>query len=80
MLVWLRPRPPLGRRRWLASPSPSRSVSGSTTAVTFVEEDFCESGLMVRFDQVIDGRFQAGARGTDGLIYFAEHVAFTSVL
>ena len=35
---------------------------------------------MVRFDQVVDGRFQAGARGTDGLIYFAEHVAFTSVL
>jgi hypothetical protein len=48
--------------------------------VTFVEEDFCESGLMVRVDQVIDGRFQAGPRGSDGLIYFAEHVAVTSVL
>jgi len=36
--------------------------------------------LMVRFEQVIDGRFQGGGRGSYGLIYFAEHVAFTSVL
>ena len=44
-------------------------------------DDFCgEPGLTVRFDQVVDGRFQAGARGKDGLIYFAEHVAFTSVI
>ncbi len=48
--------------------------------VTFVEEDFCESGLMVRFDRVVDGRFQGGAHGPDGLIYFADHVAVTSVL
>jgi hypothetical protein len=45
-----------------------------------VVEDFCESGLTVRFDRVVDGRFQGGARGPDGLIYFAEHVSFTSVV
>ena len=46
-----------------------------------VVDDFCgEPGLTVQFDRVVDGRFQGGARGKDGLIYFAEHVAFTSVV
>ena len=49
--------------------------------ISEVVEDFCgEPGLTVRFDRVVDGRFQGGARGPDGLIYFAEHVAFTSVI
>jgi hypothetical protein len=43
--------------------------------------DFCdEPGLTVRFDQVVDGRFQGVAHGRGKLIYFAEHVRFTSVV
>jgi hypothetical protein len=46
-----------------------------------VVTDFCgEPGLTVRFDRVADGRFQGVAHGPDKLIYFADHVAFTSVL
>jgi len=45
-----------------------------------VDDFFGEPGLTVQFDRVVDGRFQGGARGKDGLIYFAEHVAFTSVV
>jgi hypothetical protein len=48
---------------------------------TDIVDDFCgEPGLTVEFHRVVDGRFQAGARGKDGLIYFAEHVSFTSVV
>lgn len=46
-----------------------------------VVDDFCgEPGLTVRFDRVVDGRFQGVAHGPDRLIYFAEHVSFTSVI
>ena len=45
-----------------------------------IVDDFCGAGLTVRFDRVVDGRFQRGAHGQDGLIYFADHVAVTSVL
>jgi hypothetical protein len=50
---------------------------------TFTDEDFCEAGLVVRIDGVVDGKFKAMRRGRAGLIYFVEHVrvaqTFTNV-
>lgn len=47
---------------------------------TFVDDDFCGTGLTVEGEFVVDGRFMVAARGRDGLIYFMEHVRATSVL
>lgn len=42
---------------------------------SFPDPDFCEAGLDVRIDVVVDGRFAAMRRGRDGLVYFMERVS-----
>lgn len=45
-----------------------------------VTADFCEaSGLTVRSDFVVDGRFKVAPRGRDGLAYYVEHVRASRV-
>jgi hypothetical protein len=51
---------------------------------SFVEKNFCDvQGLKVRIDGAVDGRFLVKTQGSDGLVYFAEHVnvveTFTNV-
>lgn len=47
---------------------------------TFVDGDFCGTGLTVEGDFVVDGRFQVVTHGPDRLVYFMEHVTATTVL
>lgn len=46
---------------------------------TFVDEDFCGTGLIVNGTFVADGRLLVVPHGPDGLQYFLEHVKVTVV-
>ena len=45
-----------------------------------VVEDFCDvGGLTAQVDSVVDGRFSAKTKGTDQLVYFAQHIDISNV-
>ena len=41
---------------------------------SFTDDDFCDAGLTIDGDVVVDGRGMIRARGQEGLIYFGEHI------
>ncbi|ANH39812.1 hypothetical protein I601_3406 [Nocardioides dokdonensis FR1436] len=45
-----------------------------------VNENFCDAGLSVGFDAVVDGRYQVNKRGPRGSEYYLEHVKVVNVL
>jgi hypothetical protein len=47
---------------------------------SFIDSDFCGAGLEVRFDGVAEGRFLVNRRGSEGLVYFLEHVHVTETV
>jgi hypothetical protein len=46
----------------------------------FVDENFCDAGLPVEVEVVLDIRVQAVAHGRDRLVYFLQHATETDVL
>ena len=47
---------------------------------SFIDPDFCGTGLEVQFDVVVDGQFLVTRRGRDGLVYFMEHIHRTDTI
>jgi hypothetical protein len=57
-----------------------RGGAAGTRRVSFTQPDFCEvSGLTVRVEGVVDGKFLVKPQGRDGLVHFMDHVHVSSV-
>lgn len=73
------------RKALVAAVAAMLAISGTANAAppvhesfhdefSFIDNDFCGTGLSIEIDGVVDGRALIQAKGKQGLIYFAEHL------
>jgi hypothetical protein len=66
---------------WMTGPAAAKPLEQGTfhDEFSFTDTNFCDEGLTVEIEGVVDGRFLAKPQGASGLIHFMDHLHVTTV-